>query len=82
MQAYVWFLEAEPGKHPVIKINSWIGISRHSEIVGAFGGTRRSRPYRRSELRQIALDLFWTSCDVFIYSTTFAFSHSCVLPLP
>ena len=81
MQAQVWFLEAEPGKHPVIKINSWIRISGHLEIIGAFSGTRRCRPYGRSDLRQIALHLFGTSCYVFIYSTTFAFGHGCVLPV-
>ena len=81
MQAYVWFLEAEPRKHPVIIFNSWIGIPGHSEIIGAFRGPRRSRPYGRSDLRQIALRLFRTSCYVFIRSTTFAFCHGCVLPL-
>jgi len=73
MQAYMWFLEAEPGKHPVIIINSWIGISGHLEIIGAFNGTRRGRLYGRSGLRQIALRLFWTSCCVFIYFTTLRF---------
>jgi len=82
MQAYVWFLEAEPGKHPVIKLNSWIRISGHSVIVGAFSGTRRNRAYGRSDPRQIALRLFWTSCDVFIHPATFAFCHGCVLPKP
>src|ERR1700691_6598258 len=81
MQAQAWFLEAEPGKHPVIKINSWIRISGHLEIIGAFSGTRRCRAYGRSELREIALRLFWTSCYVFTYSTTFAFCHGCVLHL-
>ncbi len=82
MQAYVWFLEAEPCKHPVI-IKSWIGISGHLEIIGAFSGTRRCRPYGPSDLRQIALRLFWTSCYVFIYFillrfVTVAFSPCCV----
>ena len=75
MQAYVWFLEAEPDKHPVIIINSRVRISGHLEIVGAFGGARRCRPYSRPDLGQIALRLFWTSCYVFIYPTTFAFCH-------
>jgi len=66
----VWFLEAEPGKHPVIIINCWIGISGHLEIIGAFSGARRCRSYGRSDLREIALRLFWTSCYVFIYFTT------------
>ncbi len=80
MYAYVWFLEAEPRKHSVI-IKSCIGISGHLEIIGAFSGARRCRPYGRSDLRQIALRLFWTSCYVFIYFTTFAFCHGCLLPL-
>jgi len=79
MQAQVWFLEAEPGKHPVIKINSWIRISGHLEIIGAFSGTGRCRAYGRSELREIALRLLRTSCYVFFYSSTFAFCHGCVL---
>ena len=81
MQAYMRLLEAEPGKHPVVIINSRIGISGPLEIIGAFGGTRHCRPYGRSDLRQIALRLFRTSCYVFIHSTTFAFCHRCVLPL-
>src|SRR5580693_9334960 len=44
MQAYVWFLEAEPGNHPVIVINPWIGISGHFEIIAAFSGAIRSLP--------------------------------------
>ncbi|GEM_PF-5925035 len=79
MQAQVWFLEAEPGKHPVIKINSWIRISGHLEIIGAFSGTGRCRAYGRSEFREIALRLLRTSCYVFFYSSTFAFCHGCVL---
>ena len=81
MQAYVWFLVAEPGKHPIIIINSCMGISGPLEIVGAFRGTRRGSPYGSSDLRQIALRLFWTPCYIFIYSTTFAFCQGCVLPL-
>jgi hypothetical protein len=81
MQAYVWLLEAEPSKHPVIIINSWMGISGPLEIVGAFRGTRRCGPYGDSHLCQIALRVFRTSCYVFIYSTTFAFCQGCVLPL-
>jgi len=80
MYAEVWFLEAEPNKHPVI-IKSWIGIPGHFEIIGAFRGTRRCRSYGRSDLRQIASRLFWTSCNVFIYFTIFAFCFGCVLPL-
>ena len=80
MQAYVWFLEAEPNKHPVI-IKSWIGISGPLEIIGAFSGARRCRPYGRSDPRQIALRLFWTSCYVLIYFTSLAFCHGCVFPL-
>ena len=56
-----------------------MGISGHLEIVGAFGGARRCRPYGRSNLRQIALRFFRTSCYVFIYFTTLAFCHGCVL---
>ena len=66
MQAHVRFLEAEPSKHPVI-VKSWIGISGPLEIVGAFSGARRCRPNCRSDLRQIALRLFWTSS---MYSST------------
>ena len=80
MQAYVWLLEAEPGKHPVIIINRRIGISGPLEIVGAFRGARHCRPYRRSDLRQIPSRLFRTSCDVFIHSTAFALRHVRVLP--
>ena len=69
----MWFLEAEPGKHPVIIINPRMAISGHLEIIGAFSGARHCRSYGRSLLRQIALCLFKTSCYVFIYSTTFAF---------
>ena len=79
VQAYVRFLEAEPNKHPVI-IKSWIGISGHLEIIGAFSGTRRCHTYGRSDLRQIALRLFWTSCDIFIYFIIFALCQSCILP--
>src|SRR5271156_2617156 len=78
MQAYVRLLEAEPGKHPIVILNSWIGISGHSEIIGAFGGGRRSRPYGRSDLRQIAPRLFRATCYVFIHATTLALCHSCV----
>ncbi len=81
MQACVRFLEAEPSKHPVIIINSWRGISGPLEIIGALCGTRRGGPYGGSDLRQIGLRLFWTSCYVFIYSTTFAFCQGWVLPL-
>ena len=80
MQAHVWFLEAEPSKHPVI-IKSWIGISGPLEIIGAFSGTGSCRPNSRSDLREVALRLFRTSCYVFNDSTTFAFCHGCVLPL-
>ena len=80
MYTYVWFLEAEPSEHPVIIIKSWIGISGHLEIVGALRGARHCRPYGRSDLREFALRLFWTSCYVFIYSITFAFCHGCILP--
>ena len=82
MQPYVRFLEAEPSKHSVIKFKPWIRISRHLKIVSAFNGTRHSRPYSRSDLRQIATHLFRTTCNIFIYSTTFAFCHGCVLPSP
>jgi len=81
MQAHMRFLEAEPGKHSVVIINSWMGISGPLEIIGALSGTRHCRPYGRSDLRQIALRLFWTTCYVFIYSTTLAFCHACVLLL-
>ena len=80
MYAYVWFLEAEPDKHPVI-IKSRIGISGHLEIIGAFSGARRCRPYRGSHLRQIALRFFWARCYVCVYFTGFAFCHGCILPL-
>jgi len=82
MQAYVWFLKAEPGEHTIIIINTWIGISGPLEIIGAFSGTRRCRPNGRSDLCQIDLRLFWTSCYVFIYPTTFVFCQGRVLPLP
>jgi len=75
MQAYVWFLEAEPSEHPVIIINSGIGIPGHLEIIGAFGGTRRRHPYGRSDLPQIALRLFWTPGYIFIHFTIFPLSH-------
>lgn len=65
MEADVWLFEAEPNKHPVI-VKSWVGISRHLEIIGAFSGTRRCRPYGRSDLRHFAVRLFWTSRDVVI----------------
>jgi hypothetical protein len=81
MQAYEGFLEAEPGKHPIVIVNSWLVISGHSEIISAFSGARRSRPYGRSDLCQIALHLFRASCDVFIYSTAFASCHGCVLSM-
>jgi hypothetical protein len=81
MQAYVRFLEAEPSKHPVVIINSWMGISGPLEIVGAFRGSRRCGPYGGSDFGQIGLRLFWASCYVFIYSTSFAFCQGCVLPL-
>jgi len=81
MQAYVCFLEAEPDKHPVVIINCWIGKSGHAEIVGAFTCAGRGGAYGRSDLRQIALRLFRTSCYVFIYSTSFAFCHGGVLSL-
>ncbi len=80
MQAYVRFLEAEPGKHPVVIINFWVGISGPLEIIGAFSGTRRCRPYGGSDLRQIASRLFWTSCYVFIYFAIFTFCHGRVFP--
>ncbi len=80
MQAYVWFLEAEPSKHPVVIINSWIGIPGHLEVIGAFSGSGRYRPYGRSDLCQTALRLFRASCYVFIYLTTVVFCHGCVLP--
>jgi hypothetical protein len=76
----VWFLEAEPHKHPVI-IKSWIGISGPLEIIGAFRGARRCRPYGRSDLRQVASRLFWTSCYVFIYFAIFSFFHGRVSAL-
>jgi hypothetical protein len=80
MQAHVWFLEAEPGKHPVITINSWMGISGHLEIIGAFNGIRHCRLYGCSDFREIALHLFRTSCYVFIYFTLVSFCHGRVLP--
>ena len=80
MQANVRFLEAEPRKHPVI-IESRIGVSGHLEIIDAFSGTRRCRPYGRPDFRQIALRLFRTSCYVFICFTIFAFCQGGVLSL-
>ncbi len=78
MYAHVWFLEAEPDKHPVI-IKSRIGISGPLEIIGAFNGARRCRPYGRSDLRQIAMRLFGTPCYVFIHFTSLGFCHGCDL---
>ena len=75
MQAYVWFLEAEPGEHPVVIINSWIGIAGHSKVVGAFSGAWRGRSYGRSDFREIPLRLFRTSCYVLVYFAAFAFCH-------
>jgi hypothetical protein len=80
MQAYVRLLEAEPGKHPVI-IKSRIGISWHLEIIRAFSGAWRRRPYRSPDLHQIPLCLFWTFCYVFVNPTTFVFCHGCILGL-
>ena len=80
MQAYMGFLEAEPGKHPVI-IKSWIGISWPVEIIGAFSGTWGSRLYRGPDLYQTAVCLFWTFCDVFVYFNRLAFRHGCVSPV-
>jgi len=80
MQTYVWFLEAEPGKHPIV-IKSRIRIPGHLEIIGAFSGARRRRSYRGSHPRQIALRLSRTFCYVFVHFTSCAFCHGCILPL-
>ena len=73
------FLKTEPGKHAVVITNFWIGKFQHAEIVGAFSGTGRGRPNGSAELRQAALQLSWTFCDVCIHFIGFASCHGRVL---
>lgn len=80
VQADVWLLEAEPGKHSIV-VKSWIGVSGHLEIIRAFNSTWCCGAYGRSDLPQILLRPFRTSCYVCVYFiSNFAFYHNRIVP--